>query len=254
MSIDKVNGVLWSSIVKVTGVVKANIAKVGGASVGDGITFDDITHSCFPNPTWTNTTPLSFTLPSTAVVDDLLFIFVNSDGFYGSDYITTPSGWNKTFGWYGTTSDNTGHLFWKIADATDISNGVVDIYAAISNYNRNGQGWSWIANGVDTTTPISDVGVWTQSSGISKTIAGITPSDNGVALGFWGYDGGDGEPTTITSGWTKLEEEDCNPGSAGVFAGFASLQTTSGVATGNLVVTALLSDGWGGVIVNFRES
>ena len=45
MSIDKVNGVLWSSIVKVTGVVKANIAKVGGASVvGDAyITFDDIT-------------------------------------------------------------------------------------------------------------------------------------------------------------------------------------------------------------------
>lgn len=217
------------------------------------ISFDDITHSCYPNPTWTNTVPLQINLPITAVVGDLCFMFLETDAIFNVDYIATPVGWTKEFGWYGTTSDNTGHLFWKLLDATDIANGYVDVYAT-TFFNRDGQAWTWIATGVDTTTPISDVGVWTQSSGVSKTIAGITPSADGLAVGFWGFDGGDGEPTTITSSWTKIGEEECDSTLSGTFGGFASLQSASGVPTGNLVVTALVSDGWGGVIVNFKAA
>ena len=220
---------------------------------GGEISLSDITHTCYPNPTWNQTTPLSFDLPTTAIVGDLVFLFIQTDNISNSDYIMTPSGWNKEFGWYGSTSDNSGNLYWKIMTSGDISTGSVDVYAT-TIFNRDGQAWTWIAENVDTTTPVSDVGVWTQSAGISKTIAGITPSADGLALGFWGFDGGDGEPTTITSGWTKLAEEECDGTSSGTFGGFASIPTTNGVGTGNLVVTALVSDGWGGVIINLKQS
>jgi len=217
------------------------------------ISFDDITHSCFPNPTWSNSVPLNFNLPSTAVAGDLVFMFLEDDSSLSGDFVVTPTGWTKEFVWYGTTSDNSGRLFWKILDAADVSLGYVSVYAT-TLYNRDGQGWTWIANGVDTTNPISDVGVWTQSVGVSKTIAGITPSANGLAVGFWGFDGGDGEPTTITPSWTKIDERECDGSSGGTFGGFASLASTSGTPTGNLVVTALLSDGWGGIMVNFKQA
>ena len=138
--------------------------------------------------------------------------------------------------------------------SADISAGYASIYGISTYSSRDNQSWSWICNNVDTTTPISNVGSWSQSAGTSKTIAGITPSADGLAVGFWGFDGGDGEPTTITAGWTKIDEQQCDGSSSGTFAGFASLPTTSGVATGNLVVTALTSDGWGGIMINFKQA
>ena len=217
------------------------------------ISFDDITYSSYPNSNWSNSVPLNFNLPSTAVAGDLVFMFLEDDSPLSGDYVVTPIGWTKEFVWYGTTSDNSGRLFWKILDASDVSLGYVRVYAT-TFYNRDAQGWTWIATGVDTTNPISDVGVSTESSGVSKTIAGITPSANGLAVGFWGFDGGDGEPTTITPSWTKIDEKECDGSSSGTFGGFASLASTSGTPTGNLVVTALVSDGWGGVMVNFKQA
>lgn len=224
-----------------------------GSAPPVAIAFDDITHSCYPNSTWSNSVPLDFNLPPTAVAGDLVFMFLEDDAPFSGDFVVTPTGWTKEFVWYGTASDNSGRLFWKILDAADVSLGYVSVYAT-TTYNRDGQGWTWIATGVDTTNPISDVGVWTESVGVSKTIAGITPTADGLAVGFWGFDGGDGEPTTITSGWFKRAEQECDGSSSGTFGGFATIQSTSGTPTGNLVVTALVSDGWGGIMVNFKAA
>lgn len=224
-----------------------------GSAPPVSISFDDITHSCFPNSSWSQTTPININLPATAVAGNLVFMFLEDDSPLEGDWVATPTGWTKEFSWYGSTSDNSGRLFWKILNASDVSLGYVSVYA-LTTYNRDGQGWTWIANGVDTSNPISDIGVWTQSVSVSKTIAGITPTANGLAVGFWGFDGGDGEPTTITSGWTKLAEQECDSSASGTFGGFASLESTSGTPTGNLVVTALISDGWGGIMVNFKAA
>jgi len=258
MAIDKINGENNSFYDSINGALLATIAKINGESLGappppsTNITFDDLTYSCFPNPTWDNTNPLDFDLPSTIKLNDLVFLFVQTDAPFSGDNILTPAGWTKEFGWYGTTSDNAGYLFWKLMDATDVSTGVAKVYAT-GSYNRDGQAWSWIGGNVATYQPV-EVGVWTESVGISKTIAGITPTFDGLAVGFWGFDGGDGEPTTITAGWTKEAEQECDGTSSGTFGGFASLPTTNGVPTGDLVVTALVSDGWGGVIANLKQS
>lgn len=228
-------------------------SRQAGGPPPTGISFDDMTHICGPNTSFGPTTPFNAPLPSTAVEGDLVVYFIESDMLYTSQYLVPPGDWTLQFSWYGSTSDNAGILLTKVVTASDVSTGHISIYA-VTNVTRDIQAWSWIANGVDKTTPISDVGVWTQSEGVSKTIAGITPSANGLAVAFWGFDGGDGEPTTITSGWTKLEEIECDGSTSGTFAGFASKTSTSGVGTGNITVTALVSDGWGGVMVNFKQA
>lgn len=256
MGISKINGKPISGYGRINGLGLAGIAKINGISLGGGggaISFDDITHSCYPNSTWTNTIPIDFPLPSTMVSGDLVFIYIETDAPFSGNYLVTPTGWSLVFAFNGATSDCSGNLYWKIVDATDVANGYVRVYTT-TTFNRDGQAWSWIATNVDTTNPISDVGVWTESVGTSKTIAGITPSADGLAVGFWGFDGGDGEPTTITAGWTKIGEEECDGTSSGTFGGFASLPSTSGVPTGNLIVTAIVSDGWGGIIVNFKNA
>ena len=256
-TIQKIGEIDWS-VIKAFSSISANtigsISGIDAPSGGGSITFSDMTHTCSPNTTISNTIPYSVSLPSTAVVGSLVFIFFEADFPFTGDNLYTPPGWTKVFNWNGSTSDTIGSGFWKILTSTDISAGVADIYSFTTYSSRDCQSWSWICNNVDTTNPISDVGSWSQSGGISKTIAGITPSADGLAVGFWGFDGGDGEPTTITAGWTKIEEVECDGGSSGTFAGFASLPTTSGVATGNLLVTALVSDGWGGIMINFKQA
>lgn len=220
-----------------------------------GINFADMTHTCDSNAEVSTTQPFIVYLPASIQVGDLIFAFIESDMLYSVNYVITTSGWTQEFNWYGSTSDNAGWLWWKIADSSDVASGQLEVYTT-TKITRDFQAWTWIAEGVDTTTPISDVGTWTESAGVSKTIAGITPSANGLAVAFWGYDGGDGEPTTITSGtgWTKLQEQECDSSIGGTFAGFASKTSTSGVATGDITVTALVSDGWGGVMVNFKQA
>ena len=255
--VKEINGVLVTSISEWNGIPIGHVADINGQQIPSGsaaISFDDMTHLCVPNTTISNALPFNVPLPSTAQVGDLVFFFIEADFPFTGDNFTYPTGWTKVFNWNGSTSDTIGSGLWKILDAADVAAGVVPVGSAVQYTSRDIHSWSWICTNVDTTTPISDVGSWSQSAGTSKTIAGITPSANGLAVGFWGFDGGDGEPTTITSGWTKIAEQECDGGSSGTFAGFASLATVSGTPTGNLVVTALTSDGWGGIIINFKQA
>ena len=262
-TIDRINNIPWSLIKLFSGISANTINDISGIFTpsapppppsGSPILFTDLTHNCSPNFTISTTIPYNATLPATTKVGDLVFVFWESDMIFGTDNINPDASWTKHFSWYGSTSDNQGILLSKIVNSTDVSNGYVSFYATTSLSSRDIQSWSWIGDNVDAINPVSDVGVWTQSAGTSKTLAGITPTESGKAVGFWGFDGGDGEPTTITAGWTKIDEQECDGTSAGTFGGFASIPSTASTATGDLVITALMSDGWGGVIANLTQA
>jgi hypothetical protein len=106
MSIDKVNGVLWSSIVKITSVVKANIAKVSGVSSPVDL-YSSLLYS------WENQTPqenaASDWVVSTPMSDAPAWVNGTSavDGtFWGLTSNKTVKGWNC--GQNNPPSSNTG--------------------------------------------------------------------------------------------------------------------------------------------------
>lgn len=252
----KINGINTDNIAKINGINIANINKFNGVTISAApvpISLDDRTRTALLNTSFVIGTPFTINLPPTAVEGDLVFIFITTDSIYGSPYLNVPSGWTQHFSWFGTVPDNSGQLWSKILTLSDENAGTISVYPAISS-TQDMQCWSMIGTGIDTSNPVSNVGTSVTSAGTTMTIPAITPTYDGLAVGFWGYDGGDGEPTTITSGWTKLEESDADSTSGGLLSGFASKDSTAGVSTSNLLVTFLLSDGYGGVIVNFKAA
>lgn len=219
-----------------------------------GISLDDRTFTAFRNTNLSIFSPFAVDLPATAAVGDLVLVFASTDAPYSGRTLNVPFGWTEYFEWNGTLPDNTGQLWSKVMTTGDITAGTVSITPSRNASSRDVQCWSMIATGVDKTSPVSNVGTKVTTQTLNMTLGGITPSADGLAVGFWGFDGGDGEPTTLTSGWTKLEEEDVDPSSTGLVSGFASKGSTSGVATGDLTVGFLVSDGAGGIIVNLRAA
>lgn len=253
-TISKLTGIDTAGILSINGVAKENITSVLGAALGGGILLADRTRTAIANTSFTSGVSYNFNLPPTAVDGDLVLFFLGTDTPFNAVIFGTPTGWTSHFGWASTTADSTGQLFTKVLDAADVASGVVSIPCIQSASTRDAQSWTMIGKGVDTTTPVSDVGAITISTSNTLTINSITPSANGLAVGFWGFDGGDGEPTTITAGWTKLEEDDIDSSGSGNVSGFASINTTSGIATGNLQVTFIVSDGVAGIIVNLKAA
>jgi len=219
-----------------------------------GISIDDITITSYPNLVTIADGAISIDLPPTAVAGDVVFIYANTDWISSTRPLSIPTGWTEHFWWGNATSDNSGNLWSKTIDATDVSNGYVETIWIVQSTTRDILFHSFIGTGVDASNPVSDVGtIKISDQGTSMTVNGITPTYDGLALGFWGYDGGDGEPTTLNAGWTKLAEQECDPTLSGLLGGFASKETTAGVATGNLIVTFQVSDGYGGIIVNLKQ-
>lgn len=221
------------------------------AAAPAGISLDDRTRTARILFNYVAGTSYDWDLPSTAVAGDLVLAFLSTDVPFTTTIFGTPTGWTQHFVWAGTIPDNTGQLYTKVIDATDVALGVVSVPCIQSSSGRDAQCWTMIGTGIDKTTPLSDVGTTRTGAGAVFPMYGITPTANGLAVGFWAYDGGDGEPTTLTAGWTKLEESDCDPSSGGLVSGFASIDSTAGTAV-NLTVTFQVSDGWGGVIVNLQ--
>lgn len=227
-------------------------ATITPAAAPAGISLDDRTRTERVAFAPVAGTSYAWDLPSTAVAGDLVFAFLGTDVPFNTVIFGTPTGWTQHFGWASTTSDNTGQLYSKVIDASDVASGVVSIPCIQSASGRDAQCWTMIGTGIDMTNPVSDVGTAKIGFGNAMTLNSITPTANGLAVAFWGFDGGDGEPTTLTpSTWTKLEEEDVDPSGTGAVHGFASLNSVSGTAV-NLSVTFLLSDGHGGIIVNLK--
>lgn len=235
-------------MISLLGVIASGYQSPVGISLNDRTRTERIAFS------FVNGTSYGWDLPASAIAGDLVLAFLGTDVPFDTSIFGTPSGWTQHFNWASTTADNTGQLFTKVIDSTDVSSGVISIPCIQSATGRDSQCWTMIGTGIDTTTPVSDVGSVILSQGNPMTINGITPTADGLAVGFWGFDGGDGEPTTITSGWTKLEEKDADPSLSGCTHGFGSINSTSGVSTGNLVVTFQNSDGYGGVIVNLKAA
>lgn len=253
----KINGINTINITKLNRINIANVNKLNRITIGGAppvpISLDDRTRTALLNTSFTTGTPFTINLPPTAVEGDLVFIFIASDNVVGSPMFEVPTGWTEHFSAYGTIPDNTIQLWSKILSLNDENAGTVSVYPLITT-NRDMQCWSMIGTGIDTSNPVSNVGTKVESQGTTMTIPAITPTYDGLAVGFWGYDGGDGEPTTITSGWTKLEESDADPSFSGLLSGFGSKDSTAGVSTGNLAVTFLLNDGFCGCIVNLKAA
>jgi hypothetical protein len=245
MSIDKVNGVLWSSIVKVTGVVKANIAKVGGASVvgGADISFDDITLSSAVQ-TISPSTAFTMTLPTTAVSGDwVLALFTIDDPTVG--LTANPSGWTliNTSTWGDSTSDAHIKLWYREFDGSEGSS--VPIYSTVSS-TRGIVAWTMVVSNIDTANPISAVGNPSISIGTVVTAPSVLVPDDGTFICINAFDGSDGEPFTYDNSsfaFTDGGEDDVSTGGSGVSSAWKYATITGGTNTDTTLITAQVSDG-----------
>jgi len=246
MSIDKVNGVLWSSIVKVTGVVKANIAKVGGASVvGDAdISFDDITLSSAVQ-TINPSTSFTMTLPTTAGTGDWVLALFTIDSPVSSDVINDPSGWTliNTSTWGSSTSDAHIKLWYREFDGSEGSS--VPITSTISS-TRGIVAWTMVVSNIDTANPISAVGNPSISIGTVVTAPSVLVPDDGTFICINAFDGSDGEPFTYDNSsfaFTDGGEDDASTGGSGVSSAWKYATITGGTNTDTTLITAQVSDG-----------
>lgn len=180
-------------------------------------------------------TYMTMTLPTSTASGDLLLL---GGGESNTTVWDTPSGF---------TVLNTSQLeacglnyYYRVADGTETSTIQLGRAGGSKKY-----GWYIRITGNNSTPIHINNSVSTSSSGTSHAIPGITTTvDNCLALYFLAFDGGDGDPFSVSgTGWT--EEDELESGTAGSNAGgcWGSKDQASSGATGTATVTSDQSDG-----------
>ncbi len=186
MAIGKVLGVEWANIASYGGVAKANIASLGGATapVASGpIGISDVTTTTDTSRTWTTSTGISISLPSTAASGDFILLIVTSDDPVTSQRIAQPSGWSDTgVSWSGTVPDTSGRVFYRTLNGTEGSS--VTVFATSNSMNRTCIGFTMIVDNIDTSSVVNAVGSAAVATARSITAPAVTMSGTGNGLGF----------------------------------------------------------------------
>jgi len=156
-------------------------------------------------------TSLTMNVPSGIAVGELLLVIVGSDDAGNGDELTinasTYPGWTK-IGESGDASAR-AHIgaFWKEATSTSGNDVTVDAASSDEMF-----GWYLRISGTEVTDPINISNFPSQSTGDanSHVIPGITTTrDNTLGIYGLGFDGGDGDPFTVSGGsWVEQDEVD----------------------------------------------
>lgn len=221
MAISKISGIAWASIASFGGVSKANIANLGGGTTPPAsgpIGISDVTTTTNANRTWTTTSGISISLPSTAASGDFILLIVTSDDPVSSQRIAQPSGWTDAgVGWFGTTPDTSGRVFYRTLNGTEGSS--VTVYATSNSMNRTCIGFTMIVDNIDTSSVVNAVGSSAVATAQSITAPAVTMSGTGDGLGFCivAGDTGRADPYAFTS-LTKQAESDAGGRHTAAFA------------------------------------
>jgi len=264
MSINKISGVSFASIAKLSGISKSSIVNFLGIAAGgssSSMSLSDVTTTVQTvDFSGTQVPPATITLnlPSTAASGDLVFLLVSSDGSSGHSAHETPSGWTRLTNWASFDSDNDGYVFYRVFDGTEGSSVTI---SNISGLKGGGDhlGISFIADGADTSSPVSDYTSAVIANGVNTiSITGTTASANGLAVGFYSFDGADGNPFSVSSGWTEVVDEDSpstGNSATALAVGVSTKPVTAGSASGTLVVDGSGTlDGFAGLQFIIKEA
>ena len=200
----------------------------------------------------------SVSFPSQASAGDVCVIFIGGDNPTAAVMFNTPTGWTNQAGSVSSSWDVEVSIFTKTLTASDISAGSVAFESSYSSTIQSAA-WAMVFSGANTTSPIDSYQI-TSSNGTGITLTGTTPTySGGYILACWGFDGGDGEPFSITtSGWTLQDEVDVpTDGSlADYSAGWGSKNTLSqaSTSTGDVAITCQVEDGKTGIVLVVRAA
>lgn len=195
-------------------------------------------------------TTLELTKPAGVQPGDLLLIIAGVDST--GEALQPLTGW--TFAVHGGITEYnavTFALLYRVADGTEGES--VTLTSAVSD---DMWGWYIRVTGADPDTPIDVVQATEERSEPQVTLAGVeTTVDGCLAFYAFSFDGGDGDPFSVPSGWTEEDYQETYSGSgAGSGAWGTRLMATAG-STGDVVITAGgTQDGWSGAVWAVRPA
>lgn len=175
----------------------------------------------------TSQTSMDMTIPSEAVVGDLLVILAISENASSTpQFSTAETGWTKISEAGSTGSDSHVAAFYKLCEISDLTNtvtidhitsdGLAGTYLAFRNVNHSDPvyGWGSVASSTSTTSHTLTVGASLQ--------------DNAYVVAFISIDSNFGSPWSVSgTGWTKQTE----------FASGTSASDADGVWASNYIET-----------------
>ena len=177
-----------------------------------------------------------FAAPSGITSGELLILIVGSF----TTATTPPTGWTLLTSVAGGGTGVT--VYYKVSDGTE-----TDVTITATNFASIYYGWYFRISGADTTTPVDVIGSsWTNSSTQGQALSATTTTDGCLVFFIAGFDGADGGSFGFVSGtdWSIESEELVTTGSNSVSGCFGYKVLATAGASGNVVVSKSISDGW----------
>jgi len=187
-----------------------------------------------------NQNPITLTAPSGIQSGDLLYIMTMRDNSFNTNdsyRFSIPSGWSEHLYEFSSNQLVQIQTMYKVSDGTE---GDVSI---ASSLDRDTVAWYLRISGVDASSPINVTGSFVDDRG-SLTVPGVTTSSNNcMAILMFAYDGGDGDPFTISgTGWPsslpndQYEEAQFN-GVGTASGGWATKSMGGSTSSGDAIIT-----------------
>lgn len=138
--------------------------------------------------------------PSGLAVGDLMVGLIGNEDAANDANHTSPAGWTKVVEVGDGTVDTHLSVFWKVAEQSDVD---ATNFTFTWDGSEYGGGWVLRVTGALNSNPIQYFDSIV-SSGASLSHPSLTlDAKNYLPFGFWGFDGADGAPFSLSSfnGW-----------------------------------------------------
>lgn len=197
----------------------------------------------FTRQTIAGSRTIDLTKPTGVVSGDLLLLIVVDDPGNRSDHqYDAITGWTLDEDLSGADvgADVSSVVFWREADGTEGATETAD-----NDLVTDKAGWYIRISGANTTAPFDVKGTYSaDSTGTSHVVPGVTTTvADCLAMYYLGFDGGDGDPFSVSgTGWSQTDEQAEGTG-AGISGCFGEKDQASAGATGDATVTSNASDG-----------
>lgn len=211
------------------------------AGVGGSVTIET---SDGQEVTGNGVTSVSLTKPTNLATDDYIIIMASVDNQAGT--FDTISGFTKPLDWgkYGVGAC----MQWRKVDGTEGASFTIRLGGTSTDFCAV----ALRVTGVNTTSPFAAIDSAMQDMGTGGasvyTIAAIDTSgtSDSLAFAFWGFDGGDGLPFTVTSGgpsWALVDEIQVSTAPGTCSLGYCTKDMATAGSTGDVDITPSVTDG-----------
>ena len=213
--------------------VSATVKRSGGTPPPSSpIAFRGFTATCLPNIPFAQGFPATVNLPSTAVSGDFVVLVLAYDSTITANSVSS-TGWTKLIHVGDADPDAQFDVFYRIFNGTEGSTATFETNLTLGT--RDVHSYAFIVDNIDTSNPFSIIGTPAKcTSCTTLSTTGITATSDGRVIGLMAYDGGVGEPFTISSGWTLLVEAECDSTGSGLGVNYSYKNLINGQASGQL--------------------